>query len=355
MATPFIRPARNRREFDQAYQLEARIFGPTPRAAARRRRANEALDPIRLNETIVAVDGDEIAGLVRILPRTLTLAGASFKTGAITHVCTASPYRGTGLGRRLMEEAVKIMIARGFILSATIARKAVDDFYPLFGYVGVDAFARQTCSPPLSPSKKLSLRPGPSSRRLQLYRRLYRTSYGAVGLSFIRTPLWWKDLAKRLRSKHPHLRWLDIESSGKFIGYALVDTEGVVLEAASALRHTTEALATLSRKKKPHEIVLQLPPAHSWMPTIRACNHTAHTRAAWNGGHLVRVLAPKKIFSHLTRVALKKETSSSIAQLRRFQKIPPSHHARLREALAFCSQNSLPEILRPVWGALDEF
>lgn len=303
-----IRPARDAREVAAAYALEALVFGPTPEAARSRRKLADRFDPPRPRDIIAEFDGREVAGFVRVIPRALIVKGRRYATGGVTNVCVHPSRQGQGLGRRLMEETIRILQRRGCALSATIARRAVDGFYPRFGYLGIDAFPTITVrggeSAPLAFDWTASA----------AHAKFHRAAYAGVGFTFERRASWWKSLPERVRLKHPGLRWSGLRRGSRVVGYAVFD--GVTLIEGGSLKPDVEAC--VSALLGPAERVLRLPPAHLWLPALRRRGHTESTRAAWDGGHLVRALTPG-----LFRAELK--------------------------------AGALPASMRPFWNAVDEF
>lgn len=366
MTRPPFGPAADVRELDDAYSLEARVFGPDAESARRRRDANERLEPPVPEDAIVARKRGRVVGLVRLVRRTISLAGENLSAGGVTNVCVDPDLRGQGVGRRLMEASVSELARRGFALSATIARRAADGFYPLFGYLGIAAFAemRLTVGGAAPPGLKRSNGP----RDLRGAAAAYAASYGSQALTFRRDAAWWRALPLRLKLKHPGLRWSDLTRRGRVIGYVLDGPAGVV-EAASSARDAAECSdALISELFGKGERLLRLSPAHPWSEALNNRNHTALIRAAWDGGHLVRVLDPKRVFGAIARAARRDGADrTSLAALARLSALRPGDAAAVREALAHASgicqrgpacrlpRVILPWPLRPAWGPLDEF
>lgn len=276
-----IRVARTADEVAQAYGLEAEVFGPTPEAARARRVWRDRFDPAKPEDCVIAVEKEKVVGLVRLMPRTLIVRGKAWSTGGVTNVCIHSSLRGRGLGAAIMRAAVSVMKRRGFVLSAAVARRAVDGFYPLFGYVGVDAFPEQRVKTENS-RPPLRMQAG-SGEGCAVF---HRAAYKDVPLTMGRDRSWWATLGERLRLKHPNLRWMLLGRRG----YAVLDGE-TVIEAGSSRRDAEACVRTLLATPA-QERIFRLPPGHAWLDALYGRNHTQSTRAAWDGGHVVAVLKP---------------------------------------------------------------
>lgn len=347
-----FRPARDAAELEAAWALEGRVFGLE--LATARRRECELFDPGRPADMIVATGDDGVVALARLVPRTLLLPGSALPTAGLTHVCVAPEHQGLSLGRRVVEAALAAAVARGFALAATIARRAVDGFYPRFGFLGVDAFPEQLVRAGEPAPAGVSAAVGPEDTRPLA--ALYAAAYGGQGFSFRRDARWWTLLRQRLSLRLPTMRLVALYHDGRVIGYALLDGE-IVREAASRPVNAERCVSFLLSPAfaAGAERAFRLPPGHPWLPALARRAHTFSTRAAWDGGHLVRVLDTKRFFSALARASRKDAAV--------LKKLAANNGP---EALAHCLGTclvarcklpapSLPFSLRPHWGPLDAF
>jgi predicted N-acetyltransferase YhbS len=364
-----IQAAKTQKELDEAYDLEARVFGPNYFDSVHRRSINESLDPPAPGDVVVVRDGKSVIGMLRLMPRSLHVLGSTLSAGGLTNVCIHPDHHGRGLGRDLMEAALRILRERGFQVSVTIARRAVDGFYSRFGFLGIDAFPELRVQVPErlpEASRRVHATRGVDSAFD--YASAYGSTYGALAFAFDRKPAWWESLKKRLMLKHPGWSVLNLFLDGAPAGYAVLNPEEVVIEAASLPGAVPAcAGAALSEAFGPQkERVLRLTPDHPWAVSLRRYNHTLKTRAAWDGGHLLRVLDPGAFCAALSRGA-GPGVERALSELGRLK---AEDHPVAREMLAHClglclhdcegAPCRLPGLrhestLRPSWSPIDEF
>lgn len=277
-----VRPARSADEIDAAYELAARVFGPSYFESADIKRRVRELEPLRsMHDVIVAVDGHEIVGLVRILDRELEGAEGPVPVGGVTSVCVHPRFRGTGTGVAIMESALERSRDRSDVCSVLFARRAVDGWYPRLGYVGVGAH----------PQLRLIRHPAAAARaampmdpaRAAIYARAYQDSYGRLSLSFARGEAWWRSLALQLALK-PVLRTTEVAGPNGIAGYLILEGEAVIEAAALDDGHGAVREAAFDHG------ILRLPVRHWLMHDARSQDHELGVRYSWGGGHMMRIL-----------------------------------------------------------------
>lgn len=88
----------------------------------------DGLDPLARH--VLAHDGLELVAYARVLP-----PGTRFDVTSIGRVVVAPRARGSGLGRRLMEEALRGIEASGPVPIALSAQAHLERFYASLGFV----------------------------------------------------------------------------------------------------------------------------------------------------------------------------------------------------------------------------
>lgn len=108
-------------ELPQWFEHVSAVFTKTPRSYFER---HWYADPWRdLQGIRVAVDGDRIAGTVRVFRRRVHLGGQVVSMGGIGEVSTRPEYRGQGISFRLLEDALRIMESWGLAVSMLFASR----------------------------------------------------------------------------------------------------------------------------------------------------------------------------------------------------------------------------------------
>ncbi len=133
---------------DQAYDPEetieflSKIFGPNYYAAHVVKQALFDSEPSLRAQNIISArkTNGELIGLVRIAEREIYVDGVRLRAGFITSVGVHPDWRRNGIASELIRRSIKIMAERDVDLSAVHGRRAVDDFYPKFGYCNIGRY-----------------------------------------------------------------------------------------------------------------------------------------------------------------------------------------------------------------------
>lgn len=332
-----VRPAQDPGEIEAAYELAARVFGPNYFESADLKRRVRLLEPLRsMHDVIVAVDDDEVVGLVRILDREMEGAEGPLPVGGVTSVCVHPRVRGTGIGVAIMESALERSRDRGDVCSVLFARRALDGWYPRLGYVGVGAHPHLRLQTPSAVRPEV----GPMRQtRVGVYAGAYRASYGPLNLSFRRGRDWWALLAQQLELK-PDLRFEEVTRKTDALGY-LVRRGDTVIEAAAVPggEHAVGGAAFACG-------ALSLPVHHWLLRAARAMDHELTIRYSWDGGHMMRILDPERFVTAL-QVSRDQVPTGDVRA-----------HDRAREFLLTVAGASGREPLwrdPPAWSLVDEF
>lgn len=315
-----IRRAKNLGEVEAAYELAARIFGPNYFDAKEVKNHIRALEPLRsLGDAIIAVDSGSIVGFIRIVDRQLYSPVGMLKAGGITSVCVHPDLQGHGLGRRLMEMALRRLRQRKDILSILFARRALDGWYTKYGYVGIGCHPQiQIAQPWLVDntgqfeSFNGRLQRGIIPSAIDLYAAAYADSYQRLFLSFYRDDYWWQTFEQRLWRRVEVEDFINVIVGDIPVGYFILK-EDKVIEAASLHGHRADVLASLLefwKQKVRKDLKIAMPLGHWCARFFKGMNHIMTIRYAWDGGHMVRFLnkdvlkeiliPPKRQKVHLT-------------------------------------------------------
>ncbi len=299
-----IRSARSEREADDGYELASRTFGPDYFTASEAQSLARRLDPIEdLRDVVVAVQGSEVVGFVRILDREVWLGETSLKVGGIASVTLRPDFRGHDYGRAIVEAALDRLYEKKDVLSVVFARRAVDGFYSRFGFVGVGIHPEMVVTITMdgdTPREDLKVTRGFDERMLKWYSLAYDESYQGLVLSFRRSRSWWEKASLLVASRTGVEQFVTVMDRDQPVGYFVV-YQGKIIEVASradARRHMILALRALATEKG-NELHVALPLGHWALQVFRGMNHTLKVRMSWDGGHMLRVLAPNVLFAAL--------------------------------------------------------
>jgi len=295
-----IRTASLHAEVDEAYDLAAKVFGPSyPEAVERltRIRSYEGLE--MPSDVVVARAERKIVGMAHVLPRPVYIDGRQVSAWGIGHVCVHPSYQGYGYGRGLVLRAIQKIREHAGVLAIVIARRKVDGFYPKYGFVGVDAFlemavACKSVTVPLR--RRIRYRVNVLTDRLVDYAKAYAETYSNLPFAFCRAAHWWTHLESRLQAVSPEMECVNVYLENRWLGYFILH-RGVVIEAASDTRHIESfAQAVVHHVRRTHggTVRLALTLLHPCIEYLRNFVHTINLRFAWNGGHMIRVLDKRK-------------------------------------------------------------
>lgn len=260
-----VRQAINRTELEAAYDLWATVFDEE-RAFFQER---IDYDPFYALETtfIARVDG-ELAGAIQIFPYEAYWGAARVLVGGIGNVATLPRFRGRGIAQLILRQQILWMDRMGFDLSHLFT--GIPTFYAQMGW---RTFAdgegyRIADGPPGPPPSDLRIREGDFVRDRTILADLYDAASPAVTLAWVRTPGYWKGLA-RWQARLKPLLWI-AEQGGEALAYVVGgrrrDQSPYLREAIvrpgfeTALRPLLETFQ--SRLGVPDGLTVRLPPGH---------------------------------------------------------------------------------------------
>lgn len=368
-----VRGARSLDEVNLAYELAAKIYGPNYFDAQFNLTRVRDLEPLQnLEDLIVIADNHQILGMVRILDRELYSPAGIIKAGGITSVCVHPTLRGQGWGLRIMETALTRSSKRGDSISVLFARRAVDDWYPKLGYVGIGCHPELTLDESsasrLFPPSQASFRTGVVSENIAIYEQAYQSTYEKLFLSMMRTKKWWQTLDQRLAGRVVLSDFINVEIENSLIGYFILK-EGRVIEAASLPKQQEELTSALMHyffQQGEKDPILSLPTNHWCVDRLAVANHTLSVRYSWNGGHMARIL-DKEIFRKMVAQGATSETAKIVDQIfsRHDMTINSEAHSLLLSACGANKDSSVnvkagqcnisPALIPhlPTWSAVD--
>ena len=358
-----IGPAVSLMEVDEAYDLAARVFGPTyPEAVARLTlvRFREGLESP--GDVLVARCKAKIVGMVQVLPRRMYFSGKVVQAFGLGHVCVDPSLQGRGYGGRLVTRALQLVHEREGLFAIVIARRAVDGFYSKYGFAGIDGFAEICVASRgtfLQRRTNLLCLRSETFENVKTMARAYRDTYSRMEFSFCRSERWWKHFGARLGGASPDSEVIDVRAGGASIGYGVL-SKGVVIELAAVKAKwelVLQAVLPYLLKDRPSGARFALALSHPCMAYLQNVNHTIALRFAWDGGHMIRIMNERALMPSWSRqgggIARKNISSSKTSKGNK----EISRHRSAREALlqGFSRQSVSILGVHPVWSILDEF
>lgn len=128
-----LKPVETDEELHSAHELMAHVHaGNAPESRRWLYEHSQRYPGFRREHTRIACLGDHVVSALRISTDTILLGESRLKMGGIGWVTTAKEYRGKGLCRRLMEDALDCMRRSNYHVSMLFG---IPDFYHRFGYV----------------------------------------------------------------------------------------------------------------------------------------------------------------------------------------------------------------------------
>jgi len=371
-----IRSALSAREVDLAFDLAAKIFGPTYLKGRNRINKVRVLDSdADFQNVLVAVSNGRVVGMIHVLPRWVYLQGNPISAFGLSHVCVHPEFQQYGYGKKLVNKALKVIHAKGSVLAIVIARRAVDGFYSKYGFVGIASFPEiilleKAC---IGKSKwKYQWSIGVDESHIHNYFLAYEQTYRYLPFSYVRDDQWWSNLGLRLDTICPEGKLINVFLGKKWLGYFFLNAKGTVVEAASK----TEMYELLAQSIIDYYLSkietlaprFSLPIAHPVISYLRRFDHHMSFRYVWNGGHMIRIM-DKEAFVHNWASYVRSASNSefqesniqsllryrfrSHADVRQFILLAFGVAAPRRKGGSFPSYNALG--LHPAWSLIDEF
>lgn len=266
-------------------------------------------DPAYASENVIVArkGAGEIAGVVRIVPRTLRRAEQEYNLAGISSVCVGEKYRGAGLSDRMLKCALDIARERGHELSFLFARKAVDHYYLRYGFHGIASYSCLRVEVPHERASRTRISLGRANwSDPAIYALAYEQSYDRCFGQFERSPAYWNYLREKI-SRMQGIQMLEIGCAGQVRGYALIG-EKVVHEIAldkdcdvEIALSTISALGTLfgATPLTQDRVEIEISRQHRLSALLRNIDTTSLMRECQYGGHMGKILAPRQMLDKL--------------------------------------------------------
>ncbi|HXG54478.1 MAG TPA: GNAT family N-acetyltransferase [Vicinamibacterales bacterium] len=340
-----VRAARTEGEVAQAYEVATRVFGPNyHESRATKDRMLRLEPPTDLRDLLVAVAGDEVVGVLRIVDRDVELGSGVARVGGITTGAVRPDFRRSGCGWKLFEASIERSRERGDLLSIGFARRAMDGYYPRLGYVGLGGHVKNTYTVPSAQGDNPAIVTAFDPELIGAYGAAYDNTYGGLTMRFMRTTSWWASL----RDRSPWLRadgFVTVMVEDTPAGY-YVEHGGTVMEAAwlpGQMPLVASAVLAGARARR-SELSTSLSPSHPLSATLAALNHTTSMRRAWDGGHIVRIVDRDGLAALLAEHCSADERAA-------WRSFDVRSHVDARNLLMLAAAGSMSS--PPVWSELD--
>jgi predicted N-acetyltransferase YhbS len=245
------------------------------------------------NILLATLDGNKPVGLVRVLSRTLFRDSQTYSVAGISNVCIEREHEGMGLSVPLMWRALEICKSRGYELALLCARRAVDHYYPKFGFHGVAAYSDVSIRYPASPEPGNHLSLGDIDVSLiDIYSAAYDSCYSRCFGRLTRSPQAWRLILKKLVG-NPMVSVATIFDGCRPVGYALWNRSRV-LEIAYLKRLSIDKVVSLLQAipidTHPEKIDLDIPEQHALIQDAYGLDMRLSARECTFGGQMVRIL-----------------------------------------------------------------
>lgn len=283
-----IRIAENINEYKAAFNLASSIFAKTRHEELWKQLSWGRPEDASVSNLIIALRAREVVGVVRICPTDMYWRTNHYKAAALTSICVSPEYQGNGIGRMLMEEAAKHCDENEFDFSYLVARRAVDHFYPRFGFFGASSYQMlKVRGEPRSHRSKVELRSfQKENSRLysEWYRECYYYSFGRTR----RDKEYWLKLDNRLEFLELSFREIFVDS--QLVGYIVLDEEKVIELCfdRNVCESVINNLVSFLLKARKHKLSLMLPHDHAIVDKLTDYDVIFQSRRCLYGGHMMR-------------------------------------------------------------------
>ena len=238
---------------------------------------------------------DELIGLVRIVERDILLDGSVLAAGYISSVAVKPERRGEGIAKSLMNEAIETMTARGMDISAVYGRRAVDGFYPRFGYYGVGRYVDLEIISDTDSDSSINALPC-KKEHLDACMNFYDKTYSSLSGSVLRSRSIWEYLFLRLERNIGGFKAFVLLEKRKTAGYFIVLNNRLIeisipeklFSSIPGILDTFNVGSISIHPRHPFYIF-----CHTQMNTIQK------ERFAIDGGYMARILNPGSLLKKL--------------------------------------------------------
>ena len=237
----------------------------------------------------------ELIGMVRTVERNFLLDGAVLTAGCISSVGVQSEWSGQGIASDLMNTAIENMTSRGMDISILYGRRALDGFYPRFGYYGVGRYVDLEIISPFSPETSLDVVPFKEDN-LEMCMELYNGTYGVLSGSVLRDRSIWEFFSARLKKGIGGFKTLICREGQDAIGYLVIFGDKLIETCLPprVFADVPALLGSLGVKS------ISIHPRHPLYIYCRTRMNTIQKeRFALDGGYMARILNPGSLLNKL--------------------------------------------------------
>jgi predicted N-acetyltransferase YhbS len=296
---------------DEVVEFLARIFGPNYHDALVAQGFHFDHEPSLSPRNIVQARSaqGELIGVIRLVERQILVEGVALAAAGLSSVSVHPAWRRRGVSADLMNAAIRAATERGFDVSVLYGRRAVDGYYPRFGYHGIGRYGDLEL---LSrPEPVSSVEAVPLAREhVALGAEAYRRTYEALTGSVLRDRPVWAYLLRRLRQPFCGQRVWVCREGGRDVGYLVVADEKLVELAVpdTCLPAVPGLLGRLGAAS------ISVHPRHPFFIYCRThWNTVLKERLALDGGYMARVLDGASLLKKLAPVLARRAAAAGAA------------------------------------------
>lgn len=259
-------------------------------------------------------ENDNVVGVLCLLDRKISYFGVDLELVGLSYMATDVKHRNF-IVSNLLKETMFSYIEQNSDLSMGFARRAMDNYWYPYGYLGVTNFGEFTVSPHAlydehSPLASTSVGLDHVESLQAWHKDMYEGGFGPLNRSI---PLWNYYLKKANREKII----IEILSAGDTpVGYIVRD-ENVIEELAYEIVFEKEIAEYVGSTLSGFDQVrFRIGYKHPFASRIRSFPHSFTTRYAWNGGHIVRITNLNSFIKKIRPVFEKRLNNAGVKDLK---------------------------------------
>lgn len=238
---------------------------------------------------IIGLIKNKIIAALRICPIEMVFRGKKYNVAGLSSICVDPKFQGQGFGRELMKKCINYLDTQNYDLSFLIARKAVDNFYTKFGFIGASSY--QSLNVKLNrkyllTNKQISFGKF-DEKNIKLYSQFLKYSYNDCFGTCLRSDNTWGFVIKKIQ--HMGLHFNEIYYKDNIFGYVIFDDEKII-----ELSFDNHVNANLLRQSlipiffKNKNLELSLPHSHKITNCFDHDDVEYYSRKCLYGGHMIR-------------------------------------------------------------------
>ncbi len=288
---------RGKPDREEIIDFLSKIFGPDYSTSRIVQQTIFDAEPSISQENLIMARSEQgdLIGLVRIVERSILLDVSVLSAGCVSSVGVKSEWRGQGIASELMNKAIEVMTSRGMDISLVYGRRAVDGFYPRFGYYGVGRYVDLEIISPLDSKSFINVLPYKKDD-LKKCMEFYNETYSALSGSVLRDRPVWEYLFLRMERGIGGFKLFICLENQKAIGYLVVFDNRLI--ELSLPRRVFPSVAGLL-----NSLNIRLISIHPRHPFYIYCftqmNTVQKIRFTHDGGYMARILNPGALLKKL--------------------------------------------------------